>query len=194
MQAAAGGNVLWNNGVDYQLLLERSGRKDMVVTMYRKAGLDLDADLAALARAPRISADPKAVARAEPLMTYTGKISGPIINVDNDDPVDPAPLKLAYVDTLRQAKTDHLFRLCWVHGAGHGGQTELDRVTGWTVLFRRLDTGEWGDTSAAAMNGLAATIAAGSRQFQLGAATFIELNPPLPLRTWDRANWGTYRP
>jgi hypothetical protein len=28
----------------------------------------------------------------------------------------------------------------------------------------------------------------------LGAATFIEQQPPKPLRTWDQSNWGRYKP
>src|ERR1035437_8563110 len=193
MQKVAGGNVSWNDGVDYRSLLERSGMKEFVAALYRRAGLDLDADLTTLKEAPRLFADPQALAKAEPLMTYTGKISGPIMNVDNADPVDPAPLKLAYIDTLKRAKTDHLLRLCWVRGAGHGGQTEIDRIAGLVALIKRLDTGTWDDTSAAAMNALAAQLAANTK-LQLGSPTFIEYQPPKPLRTWDVSNWVTYRP
>ena len=193
VEKVAGGNVSWNNGVNYQRLLEQSGMKAMVAALYRKAGLDLRADLAKLANALRISADLKALAKIEPLVTYTGRISAPIINVDNDDPVDPAPHKLAYLATLKRARTDHLFRMCWVRGAGHGGQTELDRVAGFVALIHRLDTGRWGDTSATAMNALATKLA-GETELPLGAATFIEHQPPKPLRTWDQSNWGRYKP
>ena len=40
-------------------------------------------------------------------MSYTGRISGPIIVVDNDDPVDAAPLKLAYIETLKQDRNSN---------------------------------------------------------------------------------------
>jgi pimeloyl-ACP methyl ester carboxylesterase len=105
MESAAGGNINWNNGIDYRDLLERSGRKEMVEALYRKANLDLDSDLDTLGKTLRISADPAALRRAEPLMSYTGKISDPIIVVDNDDPVDAASLKLAYAETLKKAGT-----------------------------------------------------------------------------------------
>jgi len=62
MEAAAGGNVGWNDGIDYQQLLELSGRKEMVTALYRKANLDLDSDLAVLKRTARVSADPAALA------------------------------------------------------------------------------------------------------------------------------------
>ena len=192
MEAAAGGNVGWNDGIDYQQLLELSGRKEMVAALYRKANLDLDSDLAVLKRTARISADPAALGRAEPLMSYTGKISGPIIVVDNDDPVDAAPLKLAYVETLKKAGTEDLLRLCWVRGVGHGGQTEIDRVAAFTRLINRIETGEWADTSPAAMNALAEKLAK-ETSLKLGEPTFFEYNPPLPLRTWDQSNWGAYK-
>ncbi len=193
MEEAAGGNVGWNKGIDYRRLLELSGRKEMVAALYRKANLNLDLDLATLERAERITADPAALGRAEPLMSYTGRISRPIIIVDNDDPVDPAPLKLAYIETLKKARTLDLMRLCWVHGAGHGGQTGIDRAAGFVVLMNRIDTGKWSDTSPAAMNALAEKLAR-ETSLQLGAPTFFDPQPPAPLRTWDQSNWGTYSP
>ena len=191
MEKVAGSNIAWNDGIDYRRLLELSGRKDMVAALYRKANLDLDSDLATLDRTERISADSAALKRAEPLMSYTGKISGPIIVVDNDDPVDPAPLKLAYMETLKKAGTLDLLRMCWVHGAGHGGQTDIERVAGFVSLINRLDAGKWSDTSPAAMNALAEKLAK-ETPLQLGAPRFFESKPVMPLRTWDQSNWGTY--
>jgi hypothetical protein len=151
-------------------------------------------DLAALARAPRIAADPEAVRRLEPLGTYTGAISDPIVNVDNDDPVDPASDKLVYRDTLRAAGTDGLFRLVWANGPGHGGQTALDRAVGFRLLIERLDSGAWGDTSVPALTRRAAEIAASS-PVDLGQSTLFDPGrlPPAPNR-WDVRNWNSYRP
>jgi hypothetical protein len=159
----------------------------------RKANLNPDSDLAILEKTARISGDPAALGRAEPLMTYTGKISGPIIVVDNDDPVDAAPLKLAYVETLRKAGTLDLLRLCWVRGAGHGGQTGIDRAAGFVTLIDRLESGRWPDTSPAAMNVLAERLSK-ETSLKLGVPTFFNSNPPMPLRTWDKSDWGSYRP
>jgi hypothetical protein len=74
IERAAGGNPLWNNGVNYTELLARSGRSQLVRDLYQAAGLDLRADLNTLADAPRVSADPAAVAAAEQQMAYTGEI------------------------------------------------------------------------------------------------------------------------
>lgn len=193
VERIAGGNVSWNTNTDYAELLERSGRKAMVEMLYRRAGLDLGADLRSLAKAPRIRANPSAVRRVEGMLTYTGQIADPLVNVDNDDPVDPASDKLAYVRTLQRAGTAHLFRLLWSDTAGHGGPTHLDRAVGFTLLIRRLDTGTWGDTSLPAMRALADDIKRSTR-IDLGQITLFDPGPlPEPASVWDAADWGTYR-
>ncbi len=191
VEKVAGGNVSWNTGIDYAALLRRSGRAPMVEALYRKAGASLADDLATLAKAPRIAADPAAVSKAEKLVGYTGKIKGPVVNVDNDDPVDAASYKLAYRDTLRKAGTEGLFRQIWVDGAGHGGQTPIDRAVAFRLLIRRLDTGAWGDTSVPALQAIAGEIAATTPS--LGRSAIFTPPPiPAPLFTWDASNWNTY--
>jgi hypothetical protein len=83
--------------------------------------------------------------------------------------------------------------MCWAHGAGHGGQTAIDRVAGFVSLISRVESGKWPDTSPSAMNALAEKLA-GETSLNLGAPTFFDCNPPMPLRTWDVSNWGTYKP
>ena len=192
VERVAGGNVSWNTGVDYAALLRLSGRTAMVEALYAKAGIGLADDLATLARAPRIKADPAAVRRAEPLMTYTGKISDPLVNVDNDDPVDPASDKLVYLDTLKAAGTDGLFRLIWTDLPGHGGQSNLDRAVGFTLLIDRLDRGRWGDTSLPTLRKLGEQIARSS-PVDLGQLTVFDPGKlaPAPNR-WDARNWRRY--
>ena len=194
VEKIAGGNVSWNTDADYGELLRRSGRQAMVEALYKKAGLDLPADLALLSRTPRISADPQAVRRAEPLMTYSGKIEDPVVNVDNDDPVDPAADKLAYRRTLERAGTAGLFRLLWADGAGHGGQTALDRAVGFDLLIERIDTGRWADTTPTALRERASAVAASS-PVDLGQLTLFEPGAiAAPLNTWDAGDWGSYTP
>jgi Tannase-like family of unknown function (DUF6351) len=193
VEKIAGGNVSWNTGVNYEEMLQRSGRQAMVAALYAKAGLSLKGDLATLAAAPRISADPGAVRRAEPMMTYTGRVQDPLMNVDNDDPVDPASDKLAYLQTLKKAGTAGYFRLLWADQPGHGGQSNLDRAVGFTLLINRINTGKWGDTSLSALRKLANEIASKS-SVDLGALSLFDPGPlPRPLNTWDAADWGRYQ-
>jgi hypothetical protein len=110
------------------------------------------------------------------MMTYTGRIGDPLINVDNDDPVDPASDKLAYLQTLKKAGTADLFRMLWADGPGHGGQSNLDRAAAFTLLIDRLNTGKWGDTSIPALRRLGAKIASESK-LNLGELTLFDPGP-----------------
>jgi hypothetical protein len=193
VERIAGGNFSWNHGVDYSDLLSRSGRLRMVTALYEKAGASLAADLRALASAPRISATSVAVGAAEKTTSYTGKIAGPVIVVDNiGDPVDADAYKRAYERTVTKAGNGALLRLTWVRSARHANQSVLERVTGLTKLVERLDTGSWTDTSAEAMNARAQEIRVASA-IDLGPARFVAHDAPDTLRPWDGFNWATYR-
>jgi len=192
VEQAAGGNVSWNTGVDYADLLKCSGRQQMVEALYAKAGLDLKADLATLAHAPRISADPAVIAKVEKFTSYTGKIKGPVVDVDLDDPVDPAPYDLAYLDTLKHAGTEANFKLIWADAVGHVGYSQLDRAIGLTLLVRRLDTGKWGDTSLPALRALGEHLVKGDPD--LGNCDLFDpgaITPPL--FRWDVRDWDSYK-
>ena len=194
IERAAGGNPLWNNGVNYTELLARSGRSQLVRDLYDAAGLDLRADLETLADTPRVTADPAALAVAEEQMAYTGEISGPVIVVDNiGDPVDSEAYKEAYERTVSSAGNKRLLRSTWVASAGHANQTVLERLAGFVKLIERLDTGKWSSTSADAMAEAAAQIDAES-DLSLGASRFIDYHPLKPLREWDGKDFGRYDP
>ena len=87
VEQRAGGNPSWNTGVDYGGLLQRSADREEVKDLYRRAGLNVDTDLDALAGAPRISADPAAVQYATEFTTFTGNTAHP-----NATPATPMPL------------------------------------------------------------------------------------------------------
>jgi pimeloyl-ACP methyl ester carboxylesterase len=195
IEQLAGGIVSWNQGIDYTAMLARSGRFDFVKAMYKKAGLNLLADLRTLAKATRIAADPAAVAKAEKIMSYTGEIKGPVINIDNiGDPVDPPSMKLAYGDTVNRAGNHKLLRIVWVRRAAHGGQSDLEKIAAFTTLINRLDTGKWGDTSVDGMNALAQEIASQPNVFTDLNPLFIKFHASKLLRSWDVSNWDTYEP
>jgi hypothetical protein len=196
VEAAAGGNPSWNHGVDYDDLLTRSGLRDLVEYAYRQAGADLEADLAALARAPRVAADPAAVTTAERELSYRGRITGPVLTATTMDPSEPPSIETAYAQTLRRAGTIDLLRTAYVGRTGHASFTLIETATLFQTLMKRLDTGTWGDTTtAASLNALAARINAETpADVALGDAAFIDYTPAPALRTWDVTNWGTYRP
>jgi hypothetical protein len=116
------------------------------------------------------------------------------VNLDNDDVVDPAPDKLAYLQTLTNAQTEHLFRLIWTDRPGHATHSDLEKAVAFTVLIDRLDSGQWRDTSVSALERLAEEIQSDT-SLQLGATRFFDPGPlPAPLNVWDISSWGTYQP
>jgi hypothetical protein len=192
IERAAGGNPLSNNGVNYRKLLPRSGREQLVRDLYQAAGLDLHADLETLAAAPRVSADPAAVAVAEQQMAYTGEIRGPVIVVDNiGDPVDSEAYKEGYERTVASAGNTPLLRTTWIASAGHGNQTVLEWLADFVKLIERLDTGKWSSTSPQAMSEAAARLDAES-DLSLGTSRFFDYHALKPLREWDGKDFGTY--
>ncbi len=191
----ARGNVSWNTDADYEDLLNRSGRRDMVEYFYEQAGLSLADDLELLANTPRISADAGAIRRIEPMTTYSGRIQDPLVNLDNDDVVDPAPDKLAYVNTLKNAGRDHLFRLVWTDIAGHATHSGLEMAVGFSLLINRIDSGQWQDTSVPSLQRMAMEIQAANTELDMGEVHFFNPGPlPEPLNTWDISKWGSYQP
>lgn len=194
IEIMAGGSFTWNRGVDYRDLLDRSGLRPLVEYWYAKAGLDLDADLAGLAGAPRFDADPAAVHRAEQQSTYTGRVEGPILSVHTiGDPADEVSSEVGYRDTFDAAGTREELRTAYVGRAGHSSQSLLEVVTAFQTLVERLDAGTWPATSAAALNARAGQIASEST-LPLGASQYIEFDPAPPVRTWDFRDWGNYFP
>ncbi|WP_261166436.1 hypothetical protein [Microbacterium sp. Marseille-Q6965] len=197
VEVMSGGPVVWNVGVDYRDLLERSGAIDRVRWWYEHAGLDLEADLDALAAAPRYEADPAAVATVEQIGTYTGTGS-PVLTIKTiGDSADPAPLDEAYVRTFEASgNADELLRALLIERPGHGGQTFGEHLAAFRVLEERLDTGAWPDVSPEAMNARVASLPAQTgmpASFFGGEGRYIPFDGLTPaLRTWDVTNWGTY--
>jgi pimeloyl-ACP methyl ester carboxylesterase len=79
LEGRAGGNPSWNTGVDYRVQLAHSVDQQEVVALYKQAGLDLNADLRTLQKAPRISANPGAVAYLNRYITFNGEIDIPVL-------------------------------------------------------------------------------------------------------------------
>lgn len=195
IEVMAGGPVVWNHGIDYAKLLRKSGDIQRVKYWYAKAGLDLQADLNTLRRAPRYSADPAAVQRVEQIGTFNGQTGGPVLTVKTiGDSADPVSLDEAYARTFAAAGTSRNLRSAFIERSGHSSQSLRERLAAFDAVIERLDTGVWPDTSAAGLNARAATIGAGTSvsDATLGTAQFMEYDIVPALRTWDFTNWGTY--
>lgn len=153
VEARAGGNPSTNVGVDYAALLDEAGGRDLVTGLYEAAGLDLDADLARLAGAPRIAADPAARAYVAEFFTPTGALEVPLLDVHHTaDFVAVVESEQAYGATVEAADASDQLRQVYVERPAHCLFAPAEAVAAIQTLVERLDDDEWPDTDPDAMN------------------------------------------
>ncbi|UVO54374.1 alpha/beta hydrolase [Sphingomonas sp. SUN039] len=136
----AGGIFSWNTGVDYRAQLALSGRRALVARLYRDAGLDLDGDLARLNAAPRIAAQPGAVAYMMRNYTPTARPHVPLLAVQKvgDGATSPS-LQRGYAEAARSRGVQSL----WLREAGHCNFTGAQVLASIRHVEARLATGRW---------------------------------------------------
>jgi hypothetical protein len=186
LEARAGGNPSWNTGVDYQKQLENSADYAEVKALYSAAGLDLNADVATLNAAPRISADPGAVTyltqnvvfdgnlHKKPVLTMHTTGDGLVVNQDEQ----------AYRSAVLRARDPQLLRQVFVHRAGHCSFTPAETVSALEALLQRLDTGKWGgSTDTENLNAAAAALG----PLNVAPPAFVSFEPTPFLRPFDLA-------
>jgi pimeloyl-ACP methyl ester carboxylesterase len=155
----AGGNMSWNTGVNYAHMLARSSIRDEVLALYARAGLSLHADLAALARAPRIRATPDAVRYMIHNISFSGRLTKPMLTIHTTgDPLVPVQVEHAYADAVRAAGRSALLRQAYVHRAGHCTFTTGEMLAALSTLEHRIRTGVWSGTNPTTLNRLAAAL------------------------------------
>ena len=156
LERRAGGNPSFNVGVNYRQQLARSTQRDLVHRAYRDAGLDLGADLAALARTPRIAPDPGALAYMYRHAVPRGTARVPVVTLHNvADAADPAHERWYADRVARRGDRDDLRQL-WVGRATHCAFSAAEEITTMRALFERIDTGRWPSTQPARLNAAAA--------------------------------------
>lgn len=143
-EARAGGVFSWNTGVDYAAQLERSGKAAMVRALYAKAGLDLGADLDTLAKAPRITADPNAVAYMAAHYSPSGDLRIPLLTMHTiGDGLTSVTNESAYAGYANKAGRSAMLAQIFVRGAGHCAFTAPEQEAALKTLELRLDSSRW---------------------------------------------------
>jgi pimeloyl-ACP methyl ester carboxylesterase len=191
LEEVAGGNPSWNTGVNYFQDLLKSADLDEVLALYKKAGLNLWKDLKTLGHAPRISADPAALAYLQKNITYTGKLTIPVLTMHTtgDGLVVPEN-EQAYSAAVARKGDSALLQQVFVARAGHCAFTPAENITLAKTLVRRVNTGKWNPATLApaAMNTEAAALGSTYNEFD-GTATqpaFTAYTPPPYLRPANR--------
>ncbi|MFJ2114761.1 MULTISPECIES: alpha/beta hydrolase family protein [unclassified Streptomyces] len=182
-ESRAGGNMSWNTGVDYARLLGRSSTRKEVAALYRKAGLSLQTDLAALNRAPRISPDPDAVAWMSRTSSFTGKLVKPQLSVHTiGDALVPAQTESALRRAVTAAGSSPLLRQAYVDNAGHCTFSAAEQLAALHTLEDRLTTGRWRGTDPRSLNSRA------TAADPTTAARYVGHRPTPYLRPYDLAH------
>jgi pimeloyl-ACP methyl ester carboxylesterase len=152
----AGGNPLWNAGVDYAKQLARSSQRDVVKQAYREAGLDLRADLAALAAAPRIAPDPRAVRYMYRYGVPFGRTQDPVLSLHTTgDGGAPPDQERWYAGQVRRNGDPGQLRQLYIERGGHCSFNTAEEVTALRALLTRVDTGRWPNLGPGRLNAAA---------------------------------------
>ncbi|GAB2713400.1 alpha/beta hydrolase family protein [Streptomyces bullii] len=187
-ESRAGGNPSWNTGVDHPALLARSPLHKEVTELYKKAGLSLRADLAALDRAPRVTADPGAVRWMRRTSVLTGRLSDPQLTVHTTgDALIPVQAQSAYRRAAAAAGSGPLLSQAYVDAPGHCTFTTGETLAALHTLEHRLDTGRW-DTSPGTLNSRA------QKEEPTARARYVSHRPAAYPRPYDLAHPGDARP
>ncbi|MFE5410857.1 alpha/beta fold hydrolase [Microbacterium sp. NPDC056569] len=176
LEAIAGGSISWNVGVDYRAQFEDSGQHDLVRRLYAQAGVDLDADLAALAEAPRVTADAAAVEWARSGGVYDGVLDVPVLDLYTaTDPRAALSEMRAYESAVAAAGSAGMLRQAVVDRSGHCSFITAEYAAAIDVVVERVRTGEWSKTTPAALNSRAQRLQEAS-EVDLGRAEFTAVH------------------
>jgi pimeloyl-ACP methyl ester carboxylesterase len=192
LEARAGGNVSWNTGVNYAADLSKSVDLAEVKALYQAAGLSLSTDLQTLNSAPRVTADPFAVAYLAKYISFDGQISIPVLTMHTtgDGLVVPEN-EQAYSSVVDRAGNGNLLRQIFVDRAGHCAFTPAETITAAKTLLNRLSTGHWNVPSPGQMNAAAAALGpdynvyTSSGELVPTAPAFTSYTPAPYLRPFD---------
>jgi pimeloyl-ACP methyl ester carboxylesterase len=181
LEARAGGNPSWNVGVNYNVQFSRSIDQAEVEALYAQAGLDLNADLATLNAAPRISPDPGAVDYLNQFISFNGQIGIPILTMHTTgDGLVINQDENTYAAVVRSQGNNSLLRQVFVHRAGHCAFTPAETITAFQTLINRLNTGQWaGTTDPDTMNAEAAAL---GQPANVAPPAFLDYHPAQFLR------------
>lgn len=187
LEFRAGGNPSWNSGVNYAKQLANSIDLPEVQGLYQAAGLNLDADIATLNAAPRVSADDNALAYLEQNIVFNGDLGGkPVLTMHTTgDGLVVNTDEQAYRSVVNKAGNGPLLREVFVHRAGHCTFTPAETVAALQALISRINTGHWaGVTDPGTLNASATALG----PLNVAPASFISFEPAQFLRPFDSNN------
>ena len=193
LEARAGGNPSWNIGVNYFAQFAQSANKQEVETLYKKAGLNLTQDLAALNKAQRIAPDPQAVRYLKQFITFDGDLDMPVLTMHTTgDGLVVNQDEQAYKSVVDENGDSNMLRQIFVSRAGHCAFTPAETLTAFQTLINRLNTGRWDhSTDVTLLNQEATALGPNLNIFSVGGtivptpSAFVSFKPTVFLRPFN---------
>jgi hypothetical protein len=159
LELRAGGNVSWNNDIDYGIQLLLSPNLNEVWALYQEAGLSLFEDIETLNRAARIKANPSAVQYLEQNIIFNGEINIPLLTMHTTgDGLVINENESAYRTIVDLAGNGNFLRQTFVSRAGHCAFTPAETIAAVGTLLTRVETGHWPTVEANVLNGEATAL------------------------------------
>jgi hypothetical protein len=171
LELRAGGNVSWNNDIDYGIQLLLSPNLNEVWALYQEAGLSLFEDIETLNRAARIKANPSAVQYLEQNIIFDGEIHIPVLTMHTTgDGLVINENESAYRTIVDLAGNGNFLRQTFVSRAGHCAFTPAETIAAVGTLLTRVETGHWPTVEANVLNGEATALGPQLNIFAAGGA------------------------
>ncbi|UJW35740.1 hypothetical protein L3Q67_19255 [Saccharothrix sp. AJ9571] len=166
LERRAGGNPSWNVGIDYQRLLAQSAQRDLAVQAYRAApGANLDADLDRLAKAPRITPDPGALAYMYRHTVVRGSTPSPVLTLHTIGDGGAVPDQVRwYAEQVRRHGDPDRLRSAYLSRGGHCSYSAAEEIVSLQALLARVNTGRWSGVDPAGLNAAVGTFAPDDHQ------------------------------
>jgi hypothetical protein len=186
LEARAGGNVSWTTGVNFTSQLAQSSDLAEVQALYSAAGLNLSTDIATLQASAPIAADHAAVRYLTKYIVYNGDLDRPVLTLHTTgDGLVVNQDEQAYRNVAQDVGNGQMLREGYVHRAGHCTFTPAETIAAFQALIHRVNTGIWGDSTAA--DDLEAAATALGPTYNTVPAAFIVFQPTRFLRPFDLA-------
>jgi hypothetical protein len=172
IEQADGGQATWDVGTNFAAVLHRSPYLPEVESLYKAAGLNLNADLANLTGHTSTKANPAALLSLYQTSVPTGRLAVPELDLHTiGDNLVPVQNESYYRHLVDQAGRGDLLRQAYTESFGHCNFSPSELVAGVGAIVQRVTTGHWGNVATAASLEQAAAAT------NLGPARFTTYHP-----------------
>ncbi len=149
-EQAENGQDTWDVGTNFAQVLAASPYRTQVEALYKKAGLNLNADLADLISHTSIKADPAALRSLIVTSDPTGRLEVPELDLHTiGDNLVPVQNESNYAQLVDRAGSGDLLRQAFTESYGHCNFSPSELVAGIEAIMHRVTTGQWGNVTTA---------------------------------------------